>query len=58
MGSSIGVPLFGHLGVRTASEINEERYALKALWGDFWDVPTGNGPDLDRIDRALQAVQW
>ena len=55
MGSTFGVPLFRHLGVRTTSEIDEERYALKALWGDFRDVPTGNGPDLDRTNRALRA---
>lgn len=29
------VPLFRHLGIRTASEIDCERYALKALRGDF-----------------------
>ena len=29
------IPLLRRLGVRTASEIDEERYALKALRGDF-----------------------
>jgi hypothetical protein len=29
------VPVFRRLGFRTASEIEEERYALKALRGDF-----------------------
>lgn len=29
------LPLFRRLGVRTASEIEHERYALKALRGDF-----------------------
>lgn len=29
------LPLIRHLGVRTASEINEEKMALKALRGDF-----------------------
>jgi len=29
------VPLFRRLGFRTASEIDHERYALKALRGDF-----------------------
>jgi hypothetical protein len=32
------VPLFRHLGVRTSSEIDHERYALKALRGDFRDT--------------------
>jgi len=30
--------VFRRLGVRTADEIAEERYALKALRGDFDDV--------------------
>jgi hypothetical protein len=33
------VPLFRRLGVRTSSEIGEERYALKSLRGDFEGVP-------------------
>ena len=36
------VPLFRHLGVRTAAEIDHERYALKALRGDFHDLPQGD----------------
>lgn len=32
------VPLFRRLGFRTQSEIDHERYALKALRGDFRDV--------------------
>lgn len=34
------LPLFRRLGVRTQREIDEERYALKALRGDFDDMPT------------------
>jgi hypothetical protein len=34
------VPLLRRLGIRTASEIDHERNALKALRGDY-DVPTG-----------------
>lgn len=34
------LPIFRAMGVRTASEIAEERYALKALRGDFQRVPT------------------
>ncbi|MBX6314338.1 MAG: hypothetical protein IRY99_15705 [Isosphaeraceae bacterium] len=52
------VPLFRHLGVRTAAEIDEEWYALKALRGDFRDLPTGgNGHDPARIDRILRAMR-
>jgi hypothetical protein len=32
------VPLFRRLGVRTREEIDREKYALKALRGDFEDV--------------------
>ena len=36
------VPLFRRLGVRTEHEIDEERYALKALRGDFHSLPPAN----------------
>jgi hypothetical protein len=49
------LPVFRRLGVRTASEIARERYALKALRGDFRDMGAGDGPD--RIGRALRAVR-
>ena len=50
--------LLRHLGVRTRSEIDEERYALKALRGDFAGLP----PDaprnrVTRVDAALEAVR-
>jgi hypothetical protein len=32
------LPLFRRIGLRTAREINRERYALKALRGDFADM--------------------
>ncbi|HZV07396.1 MAG TPA: hypothetical protein VE999_20095 [Gemmataceae bacterium] len=37
------VPLFRHLGIRTASEIDYERYALKALRGDFRSLTETDG---------------
>ena len=46
------------MGYRTRAEIEQERYALKALRGDFEDVRkaseqvTGEG-----IDKAMTAVQ-
>jgi hypothetical protein len=45
-------------GVRTRREIDEERYALKALRGDFADLP----PDAPqnratRVDAVLEAVR-
>jgi hypothetical protein len=45
------VPLFRRLGVRTASEIAEERYALKALRGDFENVRA------DDAEEALAAAR-
>ena len=51
------MPVFRRLGVRTAYEIEEERYALKALRGDFRDVAVGDGHDPARTGRALQAVR-
>ena len=46
------MPVFRRLGVRTASEIDEERYALKALRGDFTGI--SGGAD---VDHALRAVR-
>jgi hypothetical protein len=40
------LPVFRRMGVRTRREINREKYALKALRGDFADaVPEGPGPE-------------
>ena len=44
------LPILRRLGFRTAEEINQERYALKALKGDF-DVKGGN-----KLDTVLRAV--
>jgi hypothetical protein len=37
------LPVFRRLGVRTQGEIDEERYALKALRGDFREIGGGDG---------------
>ena len=42
------------MGVRTRREIDEERYALKALRGDFRDV--GEGANEARAGAALDAI--
>lgn len=39
-GWSPPLPVFRRLGFRTQREIEEERYALKALRGDFEQLPT------------------
>jgi hypothetical protein len=52
------LPVFRRLGFRTQTEIDYERYALKALRGDFQGLPGGEqgGPPGD-VSRALQAVE-
>jgi hypothetical protein len=49
------VPYFRRRGVRTATEIERERYALKALRGDF--QPIARGADNDTAAATvLRAV--
>jgi len=48
------VSVFRRLGIRTQTEIEEERYALKALRGDFKKIQ-GNGED--KAAEALMAVR-
>lgn len=51
------IPVFRRLGVRTQREIERERYALKALRGDFDQVPgAGSAPTSERVRAALAAV--
>lgn len=52
------VPIFRSLGFRTASEIDQERYALKALRGDFRAVsPSHEGDSVSRARQALKAAR-
>lgn len=53
------VPVFRRLGFRTETEINEERYALKALRGDFQMAGDGNQSrsDRDKVTTVLEAVR-
>jgi len=56
-GWSPPVPLFRRLGFRTQNEIESERYALKALRGDFTDLPRdGNRRDSAQVGEVLRAV--
>ena len=48
------MPLFRRLGVRTAREIARERYALKALRGDFQDMEST--PRLDASGLPASAA--
>jgi hypothetical protein len=49
------VALFRRLGVRTAREIATERYAVKALRGDFSAFTSDGDPD-ERTEAVLAAV--
>jgi hypothetical protein len=52
------VPVLRRLGVRTCDEINEERYALKALRGDFESLSKmPRTPGMNRARNALAATQ-
>ena len=48
------VPVFRRMGYRTQTEIDHERYALKALRGDFREVRSG---DITAPRRALDAAR-
>ncbi|MGZ8471480.1 MAG: hypothetical protein ACXWZ7_18960 [Gemmatirosa sp.] len=51
------LPIFRRLGLRTAQVIARERYALKALRGDFDGVPPlGTTDAASRVRAALSAV--
>lgn len=49
------VPILRRLGFRTADEINRERYALKAICGDFDEVADMRSP-TSTADAAIEAV--
>jgi hypothetical protein len=51
------VPVFRRWGFRTAAEIDEERYALKALRGDFRNLAAGDGHDPLVVRQTLEAVR-
>ena len=51
------VPLFRRLGFRTADEIAEERYALKALRGDFVEVEASVDEPATLVESALAAAR-
>lgn len=50
------VPVFRRLGVRTQSEIDQEKYALKAMRGDFQQVQSGDF-DQQQAYQAMRAAQ-
>jgi hypothetical protein len=51
------VPVFRRLGIRTAREISMERYALKAIRGDFEDLPVQTeGMERGQVHRILSSM--
>lgn len=50
------LPLFRRLGLRTQDEIDRERYALKAMRGDFASIPEPGSPVAQRAAAAWKAV--
>lgn len=51
------VPIFRRLGIRTTREINQERYALKALQGDFDAINSQSPESAESLaNKAIQAA--
>lgn len=51
------LPVMRRLGIRTPEEINEERFALKTLLGDFdgaRESANGNGKGLSKLFAAVR----
>lgn len=51
------LPILRRLGFRTSREIETERYALKALRGDFGPIGPGPGTSETLASHALQAAR-
>lgn len=49
------IPIIRRLGVRTRSEIDKEKFALKVLRGDFANLP--NASEADAATRANAALK-
>lgn len=51
------LPILRRLGIRTQSEIEAERYALKALRGDFREMGDDGPRNRQRASDSLRAAQ-
>src|SRR5206468_869039 len=56
-GTSPVVPLLRKLGVRTRSEIDREKYALKILRGDFSDMPKPDQLKANPAQEVLRSIR-
>jgi hypothetical protein len=50
------LPIFRRMGIRTRDEIDREKYGLKALRGDFEDLPEAGDGGAARAAAAWRAV--
>ena len=50
------LPIFRRAGVRSRDEIDRERYAMKAMRGDFAALPPAGSPASERAAAAWKAV--
>lgn len=52
------VEIFRRIGIRTTKEINDERYALKTLRGDFKETNIADNLDpAEKAQKALEAIE-
>jgi hypothetical protein len=51
------IPLMRRLGIRTREEIDREKYALKALRGDFDTLPIPGASEAEKMPRAVEALE-
>lgn len=51
------IPVFRWMGVRTQSEIDYERYALKTIRGDFAHLPRNQAAPEESAHELLKAVE-
>jgi hypothetical protein len=51
------VPILRRLGVRTSTEIEHERYALKVLRGDFKDLANATPNVAAIVNKTLESVR-
>jgi hypothetical protein len=53
------IPLFRRMGFRSRKEIDREKFAMKALRGDFKDINANgaNGDQSEQIEKVFAAVR-